>query len=611
MYAPDPMTRLLRAGYRRARGLAGRVLRRAGLLPAPLPAVAPTASAYEAWLLEVEPTKAELARLRSLARRMTGPRLSILMPVFNPTSEHLAAAIDSVLAQAYPHWELCICDDASSSAEVAPLLERYALLDRRIRVVSRTQNGGIGAATADALAASSGEFITLLDHDDVLPPWSLYFVARAIARDAALDILYSDEDKLDERGRRCHPHFKPDWNPELLYSINYFGHLVVIRRSLILAAGGIRSGYDGSQDFDLILRCTAQSDAQRIHHIPAILYHWRMSPQSTARDAGAKNYAHAAGVRALQSRFPGLRVDDGPFATSYRVRFALPAPAPRVSVLIPTRDGFAHLSRCIRSITSLTSYPNLELIVLNNQSRDPATLAYFDELTRFGTATVLPYDHPFNYSAINNFGARHASGEVLLLLNDDVEVTGPDWIEEMLSYLYRDGVGAVGAKLLYPDRRVQHAGVILGIGGVAGHSHKYAAENDYGYFGRLVLPQEFSAITGACLMVRREAFEAVGGLDDKNLGVAFNDVDFCLRLRERGWRCVWTPYAQLIHHESLSRGYEDTPEKKARFAGEVGYMMQRWRGVLEKDPHYNRNLTLRHEDFSLSDAPQPFARLVE
>jgi O-antigen biosynthesis protein len=445
----------------------------------------------------------------------------------------------------------------------------------------------------------------------VLPPWSLYFVARAIARDAALDILYSDEDKLDEQGRRCHPHFKPDWNPELLYSINYFGHLVVIRRSLILAAGGIRSGYDGSQDFDLILRCTAQSDARRIHHIPAILYHWRMSPQSTARDAGAKNYAHAAGVRALQSRFPGLRVDDGPFATSYRVRFALPAPAPRVSVLIPTRDGFAHLSRCIRSITSLTSYPNLELIVLNNQSRDPATLAYFDELTRSGTATVLPYDHPFNYSAINNFGACHASGEVLLLLNDDVEVTGPDWIEEMLSYLYRDGVGAVGAKLLYPDRRVQHAGVILGIGGVAGHSHKYAAENDYGYFGRLVLPQEFSAITGACLMVRREAFEAVGGLDDKNLGVAFNDVDFCLRLRERGWRCVWTPYAQLIHHESLSRGYEDTPEKKARFAGEVGYMMQRWRGVLGKDPHYNPNLTLRHEDFSLSDAPQPFARLVE
>jgi O-antigen biosynthesis protein len=611
MYAPDPMTRLVRAGYRRARGLAGRVLRRAGLLPAPVPAVAPTTSAYEAWLLEVEPTKAQLARLRGLARRMTGPQLSILMPVFNPTSEHLAAAIDSVLAQAYPHWELCICDDASSSAEVAPLLERYALLDRRIRVVSRSQNGGIGAATADALAASSGEFITLLDHDDVLPPWSLYFVARAIARDAALDILYSDEDKLDEQGRRCHPHFKPDWNPELLYSINYFGHLVVIRRSLILAAGGIRSGYDGSQDFDLVLRCTAQSDAQRIHQIPAVLYHWRMSPQSTARDAGAKNYAHAAGVRALQSRFPDTRVDDGPFATSYRVRFAVPASAPRVSVLIPTRDGFAHLSRCIRSITSLSSYPNLELIVLNNQSRDPATLAYFDELTRSNTATVLPYDHPFNYSAINNFGARHASGEVLLLLNDDVEVTAPDWIQEMLSYLYRDGVGAVGAKLLYPDRRVQHAGVILGIGGVAGHSHKYAAEQDYGYFGRLVLPQEMSAVTGACLMVRREAFEAVGGLDDKNLGVAFNDVDFCLRLRERGWRCVWTPYAQLIHHESLSRGYEDTPEKKARFAGEVDYMMQRWRGVLERDPHYNPNLTLRHEDFSLSDVPQPFARLVE
>jgi O-antigen biosynthesis protein len=605
---------LVRRGYARARRLAGRVLRRAGLLPVMVQPQTPPATDYEAWLARVEPTGAQLARMRLKARRQPGVRLSVLMPVYNPSPQHLAAAIDSVLGQVYPHWELCICDDASTSADVSAMLDHYALSDRRIRLVSRATNGGIGVATADALAAASGEFVVLLDHDDVLPPWSLYFVADAIARNDTLDVLYSDEDKLDEQGRRCHPHFKPDWNPELLLSINYFGHLVALRRELVLAAGGVRSGFDGSQDFDLILRCTQRTEAHRIHHIPAVLYHWRMSPQSTARDAGAKNYAHAAGIAALKSRFEGVsgvRVEDGPFPTSYRVRFPLPHCLPRVSLLVPTRDGYTHLSRCVDSIERLTRYPNLELIVLDNQSRDPTTLAYFAELQATGKARVVKYDHPFNYSAINNFGARHASGDVLLLLNDDVEVTAADWIEDMLSYLCRDGVGAVGAKLLYPDRRVQHAGVILGIGGVAGHGHKYAPEQDYGYFGRLVLPQALSAVTGACLMVRRDVFDALGGLDERNLSVAFNDVDFCLRLRERGWRCVWTPYARLIHHESLSRGYEDTPEKKARFAREVGYMMRRWPGVLESDPYYNPNLTLRHEDFSLSDAPRPFSCLVD
>jgi len=584
------------------------------MLSRPAPAVPPSLSDYEAWLRMVEPSRTELARMRQRARKIKGVRFSILVPVYNTPAGLLAAAIDSVLAQVYPHWELCLCDDASTDADVSAVLERYRLIDRRILVVSRRENGGIGAATADALAVATGEYIALLDHDDVLAPWALYAVADAIAQNETLDILYSDEDKLDEQGRRCHPHFKPDWNPELLYSINYFGHLVALRRELVVAAGGVRSGYDGSQDFDLLLRCTALTEAHRIHHIPAILYHWRMSPQSTALNPGAKNYAHAAGIAALQSRFAEMadvRVEDGPFPTSYRVRFPLPEPAPRVSVLIPTRDGYTHLSRCIRSIERLTSYQNLELIVLDNQSKDPATRAYFEELSAAGKAKVVLYDHPFNYSGINNFGAGHASGDVLLLLNDDVEILAPDWIEEMLSYLYREGVGAVGAKLLYPDRRVQHAGVILGIGGVAGHSHKFAGEADYGYFGRLVLPQALSAVTGACLMVRREAFQAVGGLDERNLAVAFNDVDFCLRLSERGWRCVWTPYASLLHYESLSRGYEDTPEKKARFAREAGYMLERWAGVLERDPHYNPNLTLRHEDFSLSDAPRPFVKLPD
>lgn len=566
---------------------------------------------YARWRERVEPCEADLRRLRVHGESESGPALSVVMPVFNPHLPHIEAAIESVRGQTYARWTLCVCNDASTAPGVDALLERYARLDSRIRVCSRDENGGIAAASADALALADGEFIALLDQDDKLPPWALHFVADALARRSDTDLVYSDEDKLADDGARFAPHFKPDWNPDLLYSINYLGHLLVIRRALVDRAGGFRAGFDGSQDYDLILRCVRLTTPERIVHVPAVLYHWRAARGSTALRASAKPYAHQAGISALRAHLagqPGVRVEDGPFPTSYRVRYPRPTPAPLVSVIVPTRDGGEGMKRCIDSVLECGRDRNVEVIVVNNLSREPGTLDYLARLRGHPRVRVLDYEHDFNYAAINNFAAKQARGDVILLLNDDVEAVSTDWLEEMLSQLWRDGVGAVGAKLHYGDGRIQHAGVILGIGGIAGHSHKYFPADHPGYFGRLALPQTVSAVTGACLMVRAETYHAVGGLDEGHLGIAFNDVDFCLRLRERGLRCVWTPFARLIHHESASRGPEDTSDKRARFAREAAYMKQRWQDCLASDPGYNPNLSLLREDFSLRDDAQPYMR---
>ena len=563
---------------------------------------------YREWLTTHEPTPAMCAVHRRRASSMeAAPVISLVMPTYNSNLDHLRAAVASVQAQWYPHWQLCICDDASRDESVRALLREWAAAEPRISLRLSPANGGIAAASAEALALASGDYVGFLDHDDLLPPWALYRVATSIKASPDTDIWYSDEDKLDERGQRCDPHFKPAWNEELLHSINYFGHLLVIRHRLLLTAGGFRAGYDGSQDYDLVLRCVAQTTASRIGHIPGVLYHWRKSKGSTAQALGAKGQAHPSGVAALRAHFgkSGSRVTDGPFPTSYRALHPLPTPAPSITIMIPTRDGLLQLRRCIDSIRKLTRYSNYSLLILDNQSSQPAMLDYLAQLRANGVE-VLAYDRPFNFSAINNFGAQHASGELLLLLNDDVELLTADWLDEMVSRLYRPGVGAVGAKLYYPDGRIQHAGVMTGIGGVAGHGHKYYPGRHSGYFGRLVLPQTVAAVTGACLLTRRLDYLACGGLDEHNLAVAFNDVDYCLRLRERGLRSVWTPYAELVHHESLSRGAEDTPEKKQRFFQEVRYMQSRWGSQLTADGSYNPYLTLEHEDFSLSRSAPPF-----
>ncbi|MDP9139166.1 MAG: glycosyltransferase family 2 protein [Pseudomonadota bacterium] len=565
---------------------------------------------YARWSRRVEPGSAELEAMRAEAVRIgaSAPRVSILMPVFNTQHAHLEAAIESVRAQAWLHWQLCICNDGSSDPEIRAMLDAWAQRDSRIRVCHLPQNQGIGLATKAALALADSPFIGFLDHDDCLAPWALYFVARTLLARPQLDVLYSDEDKLDLAGQRYSPHFKPDWNPELFHGANYLCHFVVLRRIVLDAAGGPRGGYDGAQDFDLLMRCVAQTTAERIVHVPAVLYHWRESETSTARSIDAKPYAHAAGLAALKALQGegAVEVGDGPFPVSYRVRHPLSADAPLVSILIPTRDGLEQLRRCIDSIVGISTYRAFELLVLDNQSSDPQMLAYLAELAAQPYVRVLRYDHAFNYSAINNFGAEHARGEVLLLLNDDVEVRNSDWLEEMLGQLLRPGIGVVGAKLYYPNGRIQHAGVILGIGGVAAHGHKHFIGSDFGYFGRLSLTQAVSAVTGACLMVRRRDYQRLQGLDATELPIAYSDIDFCLRLSELGLRCVWTPYAELTHHESLSRGRDYTPEKRQRLAREARVMRGRWGAKLDSDPAYNPNLTLDREDFSLADQPESY-----
>jgi GT2 family glycosyltransferase len=566
------------------------------------------AGSYRSWVRRHRLTKADkraIARhVERLARR---PLISVLMPVYNGSAEDLRAAIASVQAQLYPHWELCIADDASTAPHVAGLIEHFRRSDPRIKVEYRKVNGHISAASNSALSLAQGEFIALLDQDDMLSADALYQVAFELNRRPDADIVYSDEDKIfgqDEASpsTRGDPHFKSDWNRDLLYSQNYISHLSVYRASLVKAVGGFREGREGSQDYDLLLRCLSARNDAVIRHIPAILYHWRASPGSTALDVSAKSYATDHGVKALEDHFrsrglDGVLVEPGRFPTTYRVRFPLPEMPPKVSIIIASRNHHQVLRRCIESIRNKTTYSNYEIVVVDNQSDEPDSLHYFHELERSGV-TVLRYDHPFNYSAINNFAVERANGEIVALLNNDIEVITPDWLTEMVSHALRQDVGAVGAKLYYPTDTIQHAGVIVGLGGVAGHSHKYLPRDNAGYFRRLWLTQNLSAVTGACLVVRRESYWKVGGLDATNLTIALNDVDFCLKLDDIGLRNVWTPYAELYHHESVSRGAEDSPEKLARFRRETLFLHQKWGERLRRDPYYSPMLTLEWETFT-------------
>lgn len=593
------LARRLRAG-----GRWGGILRRIGLPD-------DSRSRYAAFIRASEPQGREhhAAVQRHIALLTYRPRISIVMPVYNPPLRFLRAAVDSVRAQLYPDWELCIADDGSSDESVRAYLRTLPQEDARIRCTLRETNGGIVAASNTALDLATGEYVGFLDHDDLLSELALYYVACALNREPRPEILYTDEDKIDGHGRRFDPHFKPDWNPELLLSNNYIAHFTVYRRRLVEAVGRLSPGTDGSQDYDLILRCTARVPASAICHIPVTLYHWRALRGSTARAASAKDYTHAAGMRALRNRLadvPGVAIEDGRYPNMYRIRLPLPEPVPRVSVLIPTRDGGTHLRECLRTLRERTVYPDYEIILVDNQSRDPQTLALLAAEAQRPDTRVLRYDAPFNYSAINNFAARAARGELLLLLNDDVEIIEPDWLTEMVRWLGRPDVGIVGAKLCYPDGTIQHAGVVLGAGGVAGHAHLGRTRDDPGYMGRLWQPQRVSAVTGACMLIRRNLFEHLQGFDETHLPVAFNDIDLCLRASERGWATVWTPYAVLVHHESKTRGAEDTPEKRARFEREISYMHTRWAQALARDIYYHPAFSSMQADFSLTDAPSPW-----
>ena len=535
------------------------------------------------------------------------PLISVVMPVYNTPENILRQTIESVRAQLYTHWELCVADDASTAPHVRTVLENYRAVDARIKVVYRESNGHISAASNSALALATGEWVALLDHDDELAEHALYMVAVELNTHPDAAIVYSDEDNITEQGVRREPYFKPDWNPDLFLSQNMVSHLGVYRTELLRAVGGFRRGYEGAQDWDLVLRLSEQIPANLIRHIPYVLYHWRAIPGSTARAGNGKRYIKDIQLKALQSHFDriGQKVEIVSSAELYwRAKYPLPQPFPKITLIIPTRNGFEILQRCIESIYEKTTYANYEILIVDNQSNDEQALAYMRSLSRERGVKILRYDAPFNYSAINNFAVRQTQGEVLGFINNDIEVITPEWLEEMVSHALRREIGAVGAMLYYPDDRIQHAGVMLGLGGVAGHVYTRSPRGHAGHGVRARLTQNLSAVTAACLVVRRAVFEEVGGFDEKNLGIAFNDVDLCLRIRERGYRNLWTPYAELYHWESASRGSEDTLEKQVRFGKEILYMQQRWGEALFSDPAYNVNLTLENIDSSLALPPR-------
>lgn len=560
---------------------------------------------YEDWIRQrdfdgTRDAEAVRADVEALA---TKPKISVVMPVYNTQEKLLDEAIASVVGQIYPNWELCIADDCSTAPHVRPALERWSGSDPRIKIAFREENGHISHATNSAFGLVTGEWVAMLDHDDLLRPHSLAEVALEIARHPDAEMIYSDEDKIDEKGRRYEPNFKPDFSRELFRSQNYLNHLTVYRAENIRAVGGWRPGFEGSQDYDLNLRILERIDMANIRHIPKVLYHWRAVEGSTAVAGSEKSYAYAAGKRALEEHVKRMAlpamVEEAPDTPFYRLRFKVPEPVPLVSLIIPTRDMVELLSGCIRSIREKTTYDNYEIIVVDNGSVEPETLAYFKKLRKEKAARVIAYNKPFNYSAINNFAVKKAKGSIVGLINNDIEVISPDWLTEMVSWAVQPDVGCVGAKLYYADDTIQHAGVILGIGGVAGHSHKYFPRNSPGYFARLKLAQNLSAVTAACLIVRKEVYQEIGGLNEKDLKVAFNDVDFCLKVREAGYSNVWTPFAELYHLESKSRGGEDSPEKKERFNKEIIYMIGKWEKSLKKDPFYSPNLNLNKEDFDI------------
>lgn len=564
---------------------------------------------YAAWVAQYDTLddakRTELATM--VANLAQQPLISVVMPTYQPNPQWLREAVDSVRNQIYPNWELCIADDASPDPEVKATLNDLARTDSRIRVVYREQNGHISAASNSALSIASGQWVALLDHDDILPADALARVAECINQQPDAGVIYSDEDKINEHGERLNPYFKPDWNPDLFLSQNMVSHLGVFRRDLMQAVGGFRLGLEGSQDYDLALRIIEQLEPRQIIHIPRVLYHWRVHSGSTALSADVKTYAQDAAVRALGEHLQRTGIDakvELTMGTQYRIRYQLPATPPLVSLIIPTRNALALVKQCIDSILAKTTYPNYEILLIDNASDAPEALAYFERLRQSDRVRVIRDDRPFNYSMLNNSAVQQAHGELIALINNDIEVITPNWLEEMVGIALQPGVGAVGACLWYPDNTLQHGGVVIGIGGCAGHAQKQLERGGPGYNGRGALIQSYSAVTAACLVVKKDRYLKVGGLNEKSLTVAFNDVDFCLKLREAGYRNIWTPYAELYHHESATRGKEDTPEKLERAAREVSYMQRRWKKIIAHDPAYSPNLTIHHEDFSLAWPPR-------
>lgn len=555
---------------------------------------------YNPWF---ESHKASLEKLqRQRAHRFKhAPLISIVVPAYRTPEVFLRQMIDSVIAQSYENWELCIANGSPEDEAVQRVLREYAGKDKRVKYRDLAQNLGIAGNTNAAFEMASGDFVGLLDHDDLLAPNALYEIVSMITEDETVDAVYTDEDKVrTDLSEHFQPHFKPDFNIDLLRSNNYICHFFAVRRSLMERVGGFRTEFDGAQDYDYIFRCTEQ--ARKTAHVAEILYHWRVHEASTADNPASKMYAFEAGKRAIEEHLKRcgetgevtLRKDLG----FYRVKYPVQG-SPLVSVLIPNKDQSETLKTCLESLKK-TAYPNYEIIIIENNSSEEQTYAYYKELKRDPKVRIVRWEQKgFNYSALNNFGAKFAEGEYLLFLNNDIEAIKSGWMEELLANCQRKNVGIVGAKLYYPDDTVQHAGTIVGLGGIAGHAFINLPRARSGYLHKASLQMDLSAVTAACMMMKRSVFDEIGGFEEQ-LAVAFNDVDLCLRTVQAGYLVVYNPEAQLYHHESKSRGAEDSEEKVRRFQSEIEFMRTRWIQILKNgDPNYNKNLTLSKWNYSL------------
>jgi GT2 family glycosyltransferase len=561
-------------------------------------------SDYASWIAnyECEISSVEVQnQLSGLARH---PCISIVCPVYNTKPEWLIACVESVKNQYYPNWELILVDDASSKQDHFDLLKQYEVEQNNIHVIYLKENCHISAATNAGIDIAIGEYVTFLDHDDELALNALYEVCKVVNQYPDAKIIYSDEDLMSEEGVRVAPHFKSDWNLELLRAHNYVTHLCVYDKALVDKLGGMRLGYEGAQDYDLILRASSITTDKQIHHISKILYHWRMVEGSTALSSGAKSYTTQAGFSALSDYLKNnnldAKVEYSDRDNFYTVKYALPAELPLVSIIIPTRDGMEVLRPCIESLIEKTDYSNYEVVILDNGSEKEETLRFLEELSLKSNFKIVRDGGGFNYSRINNKAVEYSEGDLVCLLNNDIEIIDKNWLKEMVSIAIREEVGCVGAKLLYPDGTIQHAGVILGLGGYAAHSHRGLDGNAPGYFCRAQLRQQLSSVTGACLLIRREAYNEVNGMDE-SFQVAYNDVDFCLRIQALGYQNIYTPFATLLHHESKTRGADDSPMKTQRFDQEKALLLTRWSEIIKNDPFYNINLTRSREDFSIGE----------
>lgn len=559
---------------------------------------------YQKWIVRHLPGTKELERQRR-EKFEYQPKISIVIPLYKTPEKYLRQLVETVKAQTYPNWELCLSDGSGENSPIAELLKSLAASDERIRVISHKEPLQISENTNAGIEIATGDYIAFADHDDELTPHALFECVKALNKNRDIRLLYSDEDKMSMDGHKFfQPHFKPDYNPDLLCTVNYICHLFVVDKKIIDQIGMLRKEYDGAQDYDFIFRCTEK--AKEIRHIPKVLYHWRCHKDSTASNPESKLYAFDAGARAIMDHYKrvGIEaervekgVDYGIYHSVYKIQGE-----PLVSIIIPNKDHHTDLDLCLRAIETRATYRNVEFIIVENNSTEKETFEYYEKIQKeFSNVHVVTWEREFNYSAINNFGVTFAKGEYLLFLNNDTELIAENFIEEMLGLCQREDVGAVGARLLYQDDTIQHAGVVVGFGGIAGHTFIGLHKAENSYFHRAMSTQDYSAVTAACLMTKKALFDEVGGFTEK-LAVAFNDIDYCMKVRASNHLVVYNPYALLYHYESKSRGLEDTPEKVARFNREIKIFSERWPEILKDgDPYYNPNLTLRKSNFALRD----------